>query len=97
MAIINASHRWARSNEEESRSFLPPGGGGGDNDDMDARIKALETAMLGANDRLTKIETKLDHMPTKADLSDALHSQTRWVIGTAIALAAVAFAAAKLL
>lgn len=71
-------------------------GGPGDNGGMEARIRALETAVQGANDRLTRIETRLDHMPTKADLSDALHSQTRWVIGTAIALAAVAFAAAKL-
>lgn len=89
---------WGRfPNAPTGRESMDSGGGGGDNDDMEARIKALETAMLGANDRLTKIETRLDHMPTKADLSDALHSQTRWVIGTAIALAAVAFAAAKLL
>jgi len=76
---------------------LPGSGGPGDNDGMEPRIRALETAVQSANDRLTKIETRLDHMPTKADLSDALHSQTRWIIGTAIALAAVAFAAAKLL
>lgn len=76
---------------------MPPGGGGGDNEDMEKRIQALEVAMQGANDRLTKIETRLDHMPTKADLSDAVHQQTKWIIGTAIALVAIAFAAARFL
>jgi len=58
-------------------SSLRSNGGGGDNDDMDDRIKALESAVQGATDRLTRIETTLEHIPTKGDLADAIPIQTQ--------------------
>ncbi|CAP41291.1 hypothetical protein [Bordetella petrii] len=82
-------------NWREGGVARPPGGG--DNDDMEPRVKALEDAMVTVRDRLTKIETRLDNMPTKADLSDAVHTQTKWVIGIGFALMMAGIGIAKLL
>lgn len=76
---------------------LPPGGGGGDNEDMEKRVQKLEQSMMAVSDRLTKIETRLEHMPTKADLSDAVHTQTKWVVGIGFTLMMVGIAASKLI
>ena len=57
---------------------------------MEDRIKSLEIAVQDANDRLTQIETTLQHMPTKGDLSDAMTGQLKWIVGTAIVLGAAA-------
>ena len=40
---------------------------------------------------------ELDHLATRADLSDARASIIRWAVGTLIATAALAFVVAKLL
>lgn len=69
---------------------LRSNGGGGDNDDMDDRIKALESAVQGATDRLTRIETTLEHIPTKGDLADAMTAQLKWIVGTPVVLGAAA-------
>lgn len=66
------------------------GGGGGDNTGMEARVKSLEEAVTAVSDRLTKIEARLEHMPTKADLSDAMNSQIKWIVGTAAVLGGAA-------
>lgn len=78
-----------------NRSF-DPGDGGGNNGDMEPRVKALEDAMVTVRDRLTQIETRLENMPTKADLSDAVHTQTKWVIGIGFALMMAGITIAKL-
>lgn len=92
MNNVQPLHRDVAQLEEISERLnrLDRGGGGGDNGDMDTRVKALETAMVSVNDRLAKIETRLDHMPTKSDLSDAMTGQLKWIVGTAIVLGAAA-------
>ncbi|WP_152969401.1 hypothetical protein [Paracidovorax avenae] len=63
-----------------------------DNDEMEARVTNLEKDMKDALGRLGKIEGKLDHVATKSDLSDAMHSQTKWMATTAAGLVAAALA-----
>lgn len=80
-----------------------PGGGGGE---LEARLTALEKSTLEIREKLVRVETKLEGiektMATKADLADlrtviaeGFTSQTKWFISTAIALAVIAFTAAK--
>lgn len=69
--------------------------GGGDNGGMENRVKVLETGMIDVRERLVRIETRLDNMPTKADLSDSVHGQTKWIFGLAISLFGIGLAAAK--
>ncbi|AVS67876.1 hypothetical protein C8245_21350 [Paracidovorax avenae] len=59
---------------------------------MEARIANLEKDMKEALGRLGKIEGKLDHVATKSDLSDAMHSQTKWIATTAAGLVAASLA-----
>jgi hypothetical protein len=67
--------------------------------DMDARVKALEDLAAAARERLARIETKLDALPsmfaTKADLHQALHALTWKLIGAAGALVAATYFIAK--
>jgi hypothetical protein len=56
---------------------------------MQARIAKLEEFAIDARERLMKIETRLDQTATKADVAQAVADMVRWVVGTAIALAAV--------
>ncbi|MFA0929013.1 hypothetical protein RA263_14595 [Pseudomonas syringae pv. tagetis] len=81
----------------------PPGGGGSD---MESRVAALEKTTVDIREKLVRVETKLEGiektMATKADLADlrtviadGFTSQTKWFISTAIALAVIAFTAAK--
>jgi 3-oxoacyl-(acyl-carrier-protein) synthase len=56
---------------------------------MEARIEKLEEFAIDARERLMKIETRLDQTATKADVAQAVADMVRWVVGTAIALAAV--------
>ncbi len=90
---------------------MPPredhtGGNGGGGNDMEARVAALEKASVEIREKLVRIETKLESVEktvaTKADLADirtaiaeGFTSQTKWFISTAIALAVIAFTAAK--
>lgn len=57
------------------------GGGGGYTDDMEERVKALESVVVEVRDRLARIETKADQFATKADVADAISAQT-WRIVT---------------
>lgn len=50
------------------------GGGSGDDGGMEARISALEAANLETRDRLARIETRLETVATKADLSELTSS-----------------------
>jgi len=63
---------------------------------METRVLKLEEFAGDARDRLTRIETRLDHMATKEDVSKLESTLLRWFIGTAVSLTARAFAAAKL-
>ena len=73
---------------------------------MEARVAALEKTSVEIREKLVRVETKLDGiektMATKTDLADlrtaiaeGFTSQTKWFISTAIALAVIAFTAAK--
>jgi len=79
----------------------PPGG-----DDLEARVKALEKVSQDIREKLVRVETKLESLEksaaTKTDIADlktaiaeGFTSQTKWFISTAIALAVIAFTAAK--
>jgi hypothetical protein len=57
---------------------------------MEARVEKLEEFAIDVRERLMKIETRLDQTATKADLAQAVADMVRWVVGTAIALVAVA-------
>jgi len=76
---------------------LPPGGGGGDNDDMEARVRILESTMTDVRERLARIETRLDQTTTKEDAAKMETSIIKWFVGTAVVLATLAFAAAALI
>lgn len=74
---------------------LSGGSGGGDNGDMDTRLKALESTMVTVVERLDTVETRLEYMPTKAELEalrtdvyQAIGVQTWRLIGSATILVA---------
>jgi len=80
----------------------PPTGG----DDLEKRLEAVEKAIPDIRERLARVETKIDHiertMATKSDmaevktaLAEGFNSQTKWFIGTALAMAVIAFTAAR--
>lgn len=58
-----------------------------------------DTSMTSVRDRLTKIETRLEHMPTKAEFHKEISDQTwkliTWVTGIATLLVAATFFIAK--
>ncbi|MBX8528520.1 hypothetical protein K5D32_02535 [Pseudomonas cichorii] len=73
---------------------------------MEARVAALEKSNLEIREKLVRVESKLEgiekSMATKTDIADlktaiaeGFTSQTKWFISTAIALAVIAFTAAK--
>ncbi|MFJ2456880.1 hypothetical protein ACIOWK_35295 [Pseudomonas protegens] len=82
------------------------GRGGGGGDGLEARVVALEKASQDIREKLVRVETKLEALEkttaTKTDIADlktaiaeGFTSQTKWFISTAIALAVIAFTAAK--
>ncbi|GAC1333994.1 MAG: hypothetical protein NVS3B11_24390 [Collimonas sp.] len=64
---------------------------------METRITKLEEFAAEARDRMARIETRLDHMATKEDVSKLESTLLRWFIITAVSLTALAFIAAKLI
>lgn len=81
-------------------------GGNGGGSDLEARVAALEKVAVEIREKLVRVETKLEslekHSASKADIADlktsiadGFTSQTKWFISTAIALAVIAFTAAK--
>jgi len=60
---------------------------------MHARIVDLVIFAIETRDRLTRIETRLDTFPTKADLHHELHSMTWKLLGGAMAGATALVAA----
>lgn len=47
----------------------------------------FQEAVGGINERFARIETRLDHFATKADLADMKGDMIKWIVGTAIAMA----------
>lgn len=81
---------------------LPPGGGGGDNEDMETRVKNLETAVTDVRERLARIESRVEQTATKDDvervrteLHKSVGAQTWRLIGAAATLVAVVYFIAK--
>ena len=94
----------AKSNSNVFSFMVGSGGGlkngGGDppGDDMEARVRALETAIPDIRERLVRVETKLDsvekHGATKADLATMESTLIKWFVGTAFAMVGLASAIA---
>ncbi len=80
------AQRRLREIERKLHNGTPPT----DNGDMEARVTALEDFAKDAKERLTRIETKLDHTATKADVAEAANSQIKWMVGTAAGLGVAA-------
>lgn len=81
-------------------------GGNGGGNELEARVTALEKISQDIREKLVRVETKLESLEksaaTKTDIADlktaiaeGFTSQTKWFISTAIALAVIAFTAAK--
>ncbi len=51
---------------------------------MEARVVPFEKFQVNTQERLTRIETRLDTFATKADLHQALHSTTWKILGGAL-------------
>ncbi|MBH3464450.1 hypothetical protein I5Q49_06270 [Pseudomonas carnis] len=103
---LTSNVRYLREELRKAEAHRKGGGGGGGGDILEQRIVALEKSTLEIREKLVRIETKLEGvektMATKADLSDlktaiaeGFTSQTKWFISTAVALAVIAFTAAK--
>lgn len=82
---------WSKSS---GPGMVDSSGGPPHDGDMDDRVKKLEefvdearTELRGIDVRLTKIESRLDQTATKADVTDAINGQIKWIVGTAIGLA----------
>lgn len=65
---------------------VAPGGEPPYDGDMDARVAKLEDFAQDTRDRLTRIETKLETVATKAELHDMKAEMVKWIVGTAIGL-----------
>lgn len=63
------------------------------------RVERLEDAQLEIRERLARLEARLEgvstQMATKADLGALEATLPKWFVGTAVALASLAFAAAR--
>jgi len=74
------------------------GGGPGGPDDMEQRVANLEQVTADMRVTLARIDERTEsiekHGATKADLNKMESTMITWFIGTAIALAGLAFAAA---
>lgn len=71
----------------------PEGPSGSDQDDnrpMEARIVKLEDFAVDTRERLTRIETKLDSVATKAELHDMKAELIKWMVGLAVGLGVAA-------
>ena len=73
-------------------------------EDIVTRVGRLETSMSDVRVDVAAIKAKLDHLATRGEIGElrGLLSATetsliKWVVGTAMACAGLAFAAAKLI
>ncbi|WP_253185361.1 hypothetical protein [Burkholderia plantarii] len=96
MGVHNFPNRGARK-EDGGASLVDGGSDGGDDGGMEERIKELEKSNADIRERLARMESGLNHVATKADVASLESTLLKWFVGTAIALAGLAFAAAKLI
>lgn len=77
------------------------GGGPGGPGDMEQRVANLEQVTADMRETLARLDERTDsmekHGATKADLTKMESTMIRWFVGTAVALAALAFGAASIL
>lgn len=66
------------------------GGGPPYDGSMENRVAKLEEFVVDARERLTKIETRLDHTATKSDVQESANKIIIWVAGTAVTLGVAA-------
>ena len=64
-------------------------------DDVLSRLGSLEKDVSEMKTNIAGIAAQLPYMATKADVSDVKASIIQWIVGTTIAVAALAFAIAK--
>ncbi len=90
-------HRIRTSDHAMPKPPVDTGGGGGNDGEMEERVKELEKSTADIRERLARMESGLSHVATKADVASVESTLLKWFVGTAIALAGLAFAAAKLI
>ena len=62
---------------------------------LEADVSGIKTDVSGMKANLAGINAQLPCLAAKSDVSDAKASLIQWIVGTAIAVAGVAFVAAK--
>lgn len=92
MGVVNANFAKRQSGAGQGPTVGPPGGPPYD-EQMEARVKALEDFARDARDRLVRLETKLEDVQrnmattdgTKAAVSEAKNQIVMWVVGAVFA------------
>lgn len=64
---------------------------------MERRMEILELTNVTTQERLTRMETKLESIATKADLHEHLHSLTWRMLGSCALLVGAVFSVVKLM
>lgn len=64
-------------------------------DDILKRLAALEASMADVRAQVSALMALVPHLSTKADVSALESSIIKWIIGTVLASAALAFSIAK--
>jgi hypothetical protein len=64
-------------------------------DDVLRRLGVVESLVAETREDVSAIKATLPHLATKADISSLETKIIRWIVGTTIAVASVAFTIAK--
>ena len=64
-------------------------------DDVLRRLSVVESLVAETHEDVSAIKATLPHLSTKADISSLETKIIRWIVGTTIAVASVAFTIAK--
>lgn len=64
-------------------------------DDVLKRLGAVESSVSDIKAEVRGISTQIPHIATKADISSMESSLIKWIIGTTLAVAVLAFTIAK--
>lgn len=78
----------------KARAYYGPGDGGG-MDDILKRLGAVEESVSEIKAAVSGLTSTMPHLATKADVQSVETSIIKWIVGTIIAVAALAFAIAK--
>jgi hypothetical protein len=71
------------------------GGNGGYMDDVLRRLGVVEALVAETREDVSAMKATLPHLASKADISSLETRIIRWIVGTTIAVASVAFTIAK--